>query len=171
MEERFRQDRLGFLLEKIREGHTAPEIDELDRTRIEKIRKRADIRAHKVGGEREEYATQLFNSLPLVSRATSLEQYSEDDEQGKDIRIRLNPDSLKAFLNREPSIQRVWVQVKSSANGVRRFRKRFGQSEEEKKDNLAAKKIIVVNTAKSEFEIIRDFEEQLRYVDAYWRQR
>jgi len=84
----------------------------------------------------------------------------------------LNLDEFNYLLGRNPSIDSVWVQVKSSRTGANHFKAQIGQTPEEIDRQLSEDRLILINTyGGSSKKIQESFVRQLIRINNFWYTR
>ena len=109
-----------------------------------------------------------IEKLPITEKVEHCALSKSQDRLQRDLRVTFNINELRTFLGKEPSVRRMFVQVKSSQVGVDNFRAFFGRTEEEITNNLAFERLIVVNASEDLVVFKENFFEQVRDIDFYW---
>lgn len=121
------------------------------------------------GTETESIVHSLLTSLPIVDYATRTTRDIRQDYQGTDmvVSLKIGQDQFPLVINH------VKVQVKSSNDGIIRFRKKLMKqhkfSQEQLNEWLKKKKMIVINGRKPPQEVERDFMHQLGAINDYYQ--
>jgi hypothetical protein len=111
------------------------------------------------GREAELNVVSAVKKLPGVLAAERIEQYSIDDQNGRDVRVTLSPDHYP--------ITEVFVQVKSRKDAMnvfrRKFKKKHGiQTADELEQTLRSQRLIILNGQKDEDTIIDVYNQKLK---------
>ena len=97
------EERMDFILEQIKQGKTAQEIDEL---RVQQWELSAQAR----GRESEQKVVEALNTLPFITDVVKASE--KDDSEGTDLWVHFDPDSNHRDMP---------IQVKSSLSGFWAF--------------------------------------------------
>lgn len=136
---------------------------------FEEVDRREDVYKTQKGAEAERRVGFLLSGLSIVKRIEHSKWYSRRDLRGRDLKVDFDKESLGNCLNREPAIDFVWVQVRSSYTGVQEFRKRYGKTNFDINLNLAEDRMIVINEKSSDGAIQRNFFRRVDFIDRYWK--
>jgi hypothetical protein len=158
------EKRKHFILDLIEQDLSTKEIREKLTARQEKVNTQLER-----GVSSEKQAADAIGTIDIVNQVTIFKRGSRSDKKGRDLMVTLSQKKAHSLFKRELAIPHVFVQVKSSQIGISSFRNTYGSNEEEIGNNLAEKKLVVLNGNNEPKKIVDSFLEQIDFIDQYWQ--
>ena len=145
-------------LDMLSEGLSTQEI----RDKLASRQERGKMRKEK-GSISEQKVEDIIGFMHLVKEVSM----SKKDKKGKDLSVVLYKKKCVSHFKRKFVISHVWIEVKSSDEGINFFRSSYGDSEEEINNNLARKRFVVLNGNHEQEKIRNSFRQQIDFIDLY----
>jgi len=155
--------RRDLIYQLIGEGYVAEQIDQ-------KLEEELEIPVEKQinRGEQSEFeAKERLEKLPYVSNTHRYKQNTKSDRKKRDLKVNFNEEGLKEVLGKDPSINYVYIQVKSGHRRIKSSRSKLGNTEEEINEELAKRKIIVLSGTARQFDFFGEFIKQLKFINSF----
>lgn len=162
-EQRMAFARLERVFCGIKEGRSADQVyGELDRE-LENIRRRQEI-----GPESERRVAKTLSSLSMVTHVERTRPNSRGDKRGVDMNVVLHR------YNTDLVVDSVRVQVKSSKDRIRAFKKELAQkfdlqNNQEVDAWLLEQRLVLLNGQKPQEDIARNFLSQLHRINEFFK--